>query len=159
MTQPATPGRQVRLGTGGPYEERFGYSRAVRVADRVLVSGCTATVDGTVVHPDDAGSQAGVALDVALQALAALGATPQDVVRTRMYVVDRADCEAVGLAHGARFGAIRPAATMVVVAGLIDPAMRVEVEVEAVVGTAAPDGRADPAAGPATGPATKGAQP
>ena len=119
--------------SGGPYEEVFGYSRALRVGDQVHVSGCTAVVDGVVLHPGDAGAQAGVALDVALAAVERLGGSAADVVRTRMYVTDRADCEAVGLAHGARLGAVRPAATMVVVAGLVDPAMLVEIEVDAVV--------------------------
>ena len=120
-------------GTGGPWEDAFGYARAVRVGDQVHVSGCTAVVDGSVQHPGDAGAQAAVALDAALSSLARLGGTVADVVRTRMYVVDRADCEAVGRAHGERFADVRPAATMVVVAGLIDPAMLVEIEVDAVL--------------------------
>ena len=74
-----------------------------------------------------------VALDVALSAVEGLGGVVEDVIRTRMYVVDRADCAAVGRAHGRRFGSIRPVATMVVVAGLLDPEMLVEVEVEAVI--------------------------
>jgi enamine deaminase RidA (YjgF/YER057c/UK114 family) len=116
-----------RLGSGGPYEERIGYSRVVRVGPWVLTAGCTSTVDG------DAYAQAVAAFRVALDAVAKAGAATADVVRTRMYVVRAEDCEAVGRAHGEVFGAVRPAATMVVVAGLIDPAMLVEVEVEAYV--------------------------
>lgn len=85
------------------------------------------------MHPGDAAGQMQVALDVALAAVEALGGTVQDVIRTRMYVVDRADCVAVGRAHGRRFASIGPVATMVVVAGLLDPEMLVEVEVEAVI--------------------------
>ena len=122
--------------TGGPWEDVFGYSRAVRVGESVHVSGCTAVVDGRVQHPGDAGAQAALALDAALASLARLGGSAADVVRTRMYVVDRADCEAVGRAHGERFAGVGPAATMVVVAGLIDPAMLVEIEVDAVLSAA-----------------------
>ena len=126
-------GRPVRVrdASGGPYEDAFGYSRAVRVGDEIHVSGCTAVVDGQVRHVGDAGAQARVALDAALAAVERLGGRVSDVVRTRMYVTDRADCEAVGLAHGDRLGAVRPAATMVVVAGLVDPAMLVEIELDA----------------------------
>lgn len=121
----------VRLGSGGPWEAAYGYSRVVRAGDFVFTAGCTATVDGVVVHRGDAGAQTGTALGIALDALAVLGLTAADVVRTRMYVTDRADCDAVGRAHGAIFGAVRPAATMVIVAGLLDPAHLVEVDVEA----------------------------
>jgi enamine deaminase RidA (YjgF/YER057c/UK114 family) len=120
-----------RLGSGGPYEERIGYSRVVRVGPVILTAGCTSIVDGAVAHPGDAYAQALRAFRVALDALAKAGGAPEDVVRTRMYVVRPADCEAVGRAHGEVFGAVRPVATMVVVAGLIDPALLVEVEVEA----------------------------
>ena len=130
----AGTGRRVDA-SGGPWEDAFGYARAVRVGEQVHVSGCTAVVDGAVAHPGDAGAQARVALDAALAALTRLGGTDADVVRTRMYVTDRADCEAVGLAHGSRLRGVRPAATMVVVAGLLDPAMLVEIELDAVVTT------------------------
>lgn len=111
----------------------FGYSRALRVGDRIVVSGCTAVRDGVVMHPGDAAGQMELALDAALAAVEGLGGAVQDVVRTRMYVVDRSDCAAVGRAHGRRFASIGPAATMVVVAGLLDPEMLVEIEMEAVV--------------------------
>jgi enamine deaminase RidA (YjgF/YER057c/UK114 family) len=114
----------------GPWEGVYGYRRAIRSGDRIITAGCTATVDG-LVSSGDAAEQARIAFGVALAAIAEFGATAADVIRTRMYVVDRADADAVGRVHGSLFGASRPVATMVVVAGLLDPAMRVEVEVEA----------------------------
>lgn len=128
--------RRRRLSSGGPYEARFGYSRALRTGDRILVSGCTSVVDGQVRHPGDAAAQMRVALDTAIEAVRSLGGSAGDVVSTRMYVVNRSDCEPVGAVHGERFGQVRPAATMVLVAGLIDEAMLVEIELEARVGTA-----------------------
>ncbi|MEO5745638.1 MAG: Rid family hydrolase [Terracoccus sp.] len=128
--------RLLRLTSDGPYEARFGYSRAVRTEGRILVSGCTSVVEGKVRHPGDAAAQMHEALDTAIEAVGRLGGSATDVVRTRMYVVNRTDCEPVGAVHGERFGAVRPAATMVLVAGLIDEEMLVEVEVEACVGTA-----------------------
>ena len=77
--------------SGGPWEDEFGYSRAIRTGDHIVVSGCTAVVDGAVRHPGDAGAQMRVALDNVLDAITALGGTLGDVIRTRMYVVDRAD--------------------------------------------------------------------
>ena len=120
-----------RWGSGGPWEDVVGYSRVVRAGDRWVTAGCTATIDGVLQCPDDAYGQAIVAFGIALDALARAGALATDVVRTRMYLVDPADADAVGRAHAELFGAVRPAATLVVVAALIDPAMRVEVELEA----------------------------
>jgi enamine deaminase RidA (YjgF/YER057c/UK114 family) len=136
----ASPARR-RLDTGNPYEERYGYSRALRTGDRVLVSGCTALVDGEVRHPGDAAAQARVALDTAVSSVVALGGSAADIVLTRMYVVGRASCDAVGLVHGERFASVRPVATMVVVAGLVDEQMLVEMEVEARIGSGTPLGR------------------
>jgi enamine deaminase RidA (YjgF/YER057c/UK114 family) len=133
----ASPLRQ-RHSSGGPWEDAFGYSRAIRTGDRIVVSGCTAVVDGAVQHTGDAGAQMAVALDNVLDAITALGGRLGDVIRTRIYVVNRLDCDAVGRAHGERFADVRPAATMVLVAGLIDEGMLVEVEVEARVGSAKP---------------------
>jgi enamine deaminase RidA (YjgF/YER057c/UK114 family) len=121
----------TRLGSGGPYEDRYGYSRVVRAGDRLVTAGCTATVDGVVTGAGDPYAQALTAFRIALDALAAAGAGPGAVVRTRMYVTDRTHADPVGRAHGELFGSIRPAATLVVVAGLLDPAMLVEVELEA----------------------------
>lgn len=119
----------------GPWEDTFGYSRAIRTGDHIIVSGCTAVVNGTVRHAGDAGAQMGVALDTVQDAITALGGALGDVTRTRIYVVDRADCDGVGRVHGERFADIRPAATMVLVAGLLDEEMLVEVEAEARVGS------------------------
>ena len=139
----ASPLRR-RRSTGGPWEREFGYSRAVRTGDRIVVSGCTAVVDDVVQHRGDAGAQMSVALDTALGSVAALGGSIGDVILTRMYVVNRTDADTVGRVHAERFAAVRPAATMVLVAGLINEEMLVEVEVEAQVGSAKPlerDGR------------------
>lgn len=141
MTDPLPLRR--RHSTGGPWKEAFGYSRATRTGDRIVVSGCTAVVDGEVRHPGDAGAQMFTALDTALSSVIALGGSINDVILTRMYVVNRADCDAVGRVHGERFADVRPAATMILVKGLIDDAMLVEVEVEAQVGPTRP-GPAEP---------------
>ena len=128
MTQPDRP----RVSSGSPYEAPIGFSRAMRVGDRVVVAG-TAPMwpDG---HIDaDPGIQAARCLSIISDALATLGASPSDVVRTRMYLTDPADWEAVGHAHGAVFGDVRPASTMVVVAGLLDARWKVEIEAEAVI--------------------------
>jgi enamine deaminase RidA (YjgF/YER057c/UK114 family) len=120
-----------RLPSGGPWEERIGYSRVVRVGPWILTAGCTSTVDGTVAHVGDAYRQAAQAFRIALDAVEQAGATVADVVRTRMYVVRVEDCDAVGRAHRDVFGEVRPVATMVVVDRLISPEQLVEVEVEA----------------------------
>ncbi len=118
--------------SGSPYEQAIGFSRAVCVGDRVIVAG-TAPIwpDGSC--DDDPGVQAERCLEIILAALAEAGAGPADVVRTRMFLTDAADGEAVGRAHGAVFGEVRPAATMVVVAGLLRPEWKVEIEAEAVL--------------------------
>ncbi len=129
------PERQL-VPSGSPFEPVVGYSRAVRVGDRVMVSG-TAPIwpDGTV--DPDVGVQAARCLTIIVDALAAAGASAADVIRTRMYLVDVADQEAVGQAHGAVFGDVRPATTMVVISGLLDPRWRVEIEAEAIIGSRA----------------------
>lgn len=132
---PSPPRLLRQLSSDGPYEAAFGYSRAIRTGERILVSGCTSLVGGEVCHPGDAAAQMRVALDTAIRAVVTLGGSAEDVVRTRMYLVNRADCELVGLVHGERFAKVRPAATMVLVSGLIDEAMLVEIELEACLAT------------------------
>ena len=102
-----------RQGSGAPWELVVGYSRTVRAGDFVFVSGTTATVDGDVVHPDDAYAQTLQALANVEQALHQAGARLDGVVQTRMYVTDIARWEEYGRAHGEMFGAIRPATAMV----------------------------------------------
>lgn len=125
-----------RVSSGGPWEDTFGYSRAVAAGDYVFVSGCTAVVDGHVHGTGDPYQQTVTAFRAAETALAELDLTLGDVVRTRMYIVHSSDSQEVGRAHAELFGGVRPAATMVVVAGLIDSMMLVEVEVVAYRGSA-----------------------
>ena len=127
---------RITISTGTPWEPVVGYARAVRVGDVVHVAGTTAMRDGTVVAPGDAYAQASEALGIIVAALAECGATPADVVRTRIYVTDIGIWEEVGRAHGEVFADVRPASTMVQVAALIDPDLLVEIEAEAIVGPA-----------------------
>lgn len=123
-----------RVSTGTEWEPRVGYSRAVRTGQQVHVSGTTATDDdGNIVAPGDAAEQTRVALDIIESALAEAGASIEDVVRTRMYVTDVDQWEAIGDAHGEVFGDTRPAASMVEVSRLIDEGAVVEIEATAVV--------------------------
>lgn len=122
--------RQVSSGT--EWESRYGYSRAVRAGDAVHVSGTTAVDDdGEVVAPGDPYEQTKHALSIVADALQQTGASIDDVVRTRMFVTDIDDQDAVGRAHGEVFGDVRPAATMVEIEALVDPELLVEIEAEA----------------------------
>ena len=121
-----------RVFSGGIWEERYGYARAVVVGDRVIVSGCTATVDGEVRHDGDAYLQSRTAMDIALEAVEMGGLTREDVVMVRYYVVEHGHFDQVGRAIGEVFGRVRPACTGVRVAGLVDPNMLVEIEIEAL---------------------------
>jgi len=127
-----------RVSSGSPWEPVIGFSRALRVGHRVLVSG-TAPVFADGSCPEDVAAQARRCMEIVVHALAQAGATTADVVRTRTYLRDAGDAEAVGQVHGETFGEVRPASTMVVVAGLLDPRWKVEIEVEAVIAESAAD--------------------
>lgn len=118
--------------SGSPYEASIGFSRAVRVEDVIAVSGTAPVWPDGEVDPDPT-AQARRCWEIALAALEELGGTVYDVVRTRQYIVDASDADAVGAVHGELFGEIRPASTMVVVAALLDPRWKVEVELDAVI--------------------------
>ena len=124
--------RRRLVSSGGPWEGTGGYSRAVVVGEACWVAGTTdAGPDGRSRHPGDAGAQALAALDVIESALRDAGFSLAEVVRTRIFVTDAASVPAVLAAHGERFGSIRPAATMVIVAGLIERSLLVEIEADA----------------------------
>jgi enamine deaminase RidA (YjgF/YER057c/UK114 family) len=122
-----------KIASGSPFEPKIGFSRAVRVGDRVLVSGTAPVWPDGSVDPDP-GVQARRCFEIIVAALREAGAGPEHVVRTRLYVTDPAVADAVGAAHGELFGEIRPTSTMVVVAALLDPRWVVEIEAEAIVG-------------------------
>ena len=127
----------LRFGSGGPWEAMIGYSRVVVRGDSAWVSGCTSVVDGVVEHPGDVAGQARQALANLAAALEGAGFALADVVRTRMYLTDISRWEELGRAHGEVFGEIRPASAMIGVSALLDPAMMVEIEADAVRGAGA----------------------
>lgn len=131
------------VSSGSPYESAFGFSRAIRIDNRVLVAGTA-----PIPHPGEAVAETAYRQmlrcgQIIVSVLEEAGAAPDEVVRTRMYLTDPADADEVGRAHREIFGDAVPAATMVVVAGLIDPAWKIEVEAEAVIERAARTGRLD----------------
>ncbi|MEU9169427.1 RidA family protein [Streptomyces sp. NPDC048420] len=126
-----------RVTTGAPWEETFGYSRAVELPNGlVLVSGCTSVVDGQIVAGDPY-EQTVNSFNVAFAALEQLGLGRDDVVRTRLYITHARDVDEVGRAHKELFDIVRPAASLIIVSGFVDPSLVVEVEVEAFRGVSA----------------------
>lgn len=123
---------RMQVGSGSPYERPYGFSRGLRRGSRVEIA-------GTAPIPEDGEPVARTAYEqmkrcgeIVTRALEQLGSSPDDVVRTRMYITDGGDADEIGRAHGELFGVARPVATMVVVAGLLNPAWKVELEVEAI---------------------------
>ena len=121
-----------RISSGGPWEAVAGYSRAIAVGDSCWVAGTTdAGPDGISRHPGDAGAQTRAVLGIIEAALAEAGFALADVVRTRMFVTDISRWDEIVAVHGAVFGEIRPASTMVEVRALVDPSLLIEIEAEA----------------------------
>ena len=125
--------KRQRVSSGAPWEDIVGYCRAVQVGDLIEVAGTTAVVDGQLIGKGDAYLQTQTIFKIIEGALKDLGATMEHVVRTRMYVTNIEDWQAIGKAHGEVFASIKPASTMVEVKGLVDPEMLVEIEVTAVL--------------------------
>jgi enamine deaminase RidA (YjgF/YER057c/UK114 family) len=121
------------ISSGSPYERLVGYSRAVRVGDRVFVAGCAPVMADGSDPPTDSFGQTKRCIEIIEKAVTDVGGSLADVVRTRVYLTPEADFEAFGRAHGEAFGEIRPANTTVIVAGLVDPRWLLEIEAEAVV--------------------------
>ena len=131
-TSPESGDGRRRVFADSPYEERYGFCRAIRAGERIIVSGTAPIWPDGSCDPDP-GVQARRCLEIIGQALSELGGSPRDVVRTRMLITDDVVADAVGQAHKEFFGEAPPAATMVVVAGLLDDRWWVEIEAEALV--------------------------
>jgi enamine deaminase RidA (YjgF/YER057c/UK114 family) len=125
-------GERRRVSSGSPFEPRIGFSRATRVGDRIFVSGTGPIWEDGSFDPGPA-AQARRCLEIIVAALEELGASADDVVRTRIYLTDPGDIDAVGPVHAEFFGDARPAATAIVIAGLLDPRWKVEIEADAIV--------------------------
>jgi enamine deaminase RidA (YjgF/YER057c/UK114 family) len=122
-----------RISSGSPYEPVIGFSRAMVAGHHIAVAGTAPIMPDDGAPPPDAYGQAVRCFEIMLEALREAGAGPEDVVRTRTYLVDAADGEEVGRAHGEVFGDVRPASSMIVVRGFLDPRWRVEMEADAVL--------------------------
>jgi enamine deaminase RidA (YjgF/YER057c/UK114 family) len=122
-----------RVASGSPYEPVIGFSRAIVAGHHVSVSGTAPIMPDGAEPPADAYGQAKRCFEIIREALAQVGVGPENVVRTRTYLVDAADWEAAGRAHGEVFADVRPASTMVVVTGFLDPRWRVEIEADAIL--------------------------
>lgn len=120
------------IASGSPYEPTIGFSRAVRMGDHVAISGTAPIWPDGSCNPDPE-VQADRCFEIMLNALAQAGGRPEDILRTRRFITDAAYADAVSRAHGRLFGDVRPAATMVVVAGLLDPRWKVEIEADAIL--------------------------
>jgi enamine deaminase RidA (YjgF/YER057c/UK114 family) len=129
-----TSGAVRRVQSASPWEEPFGFARAVAAGDRVLVGGTTAFKGSVLYGEGDPYEQAKVAFTSALEAIAEFGLGPESVIRTRMYLTHSRDVDEVGRAHKELFDSVRPAATLLVVEGFVDPRILVEVELEAFRG-------------------------
>jgi len=125
--------RLITSGTS-PYESLYGFSRAVRSGNRILVAGTAPVEPDGSSTPGDAAAQARRCFAIILAAIEELDGSAADVVRTRMFITDPADADAIGAVHGEIFREVRPASTMVVVAALLRPEWRIEIEAEALVG-------------------------
>jgi enamine deaminase RidA (YjgF/YER057c/UK114 family) len=122
-----------RISSGSPYEPVIGFSRAMVAGHHIAVAGTAPIMPNDGAPPTDAYGQAVRCFEIVLAALREAGAGPEHVVRTRTYLVDAADGEEVGRAHGEVFGDVRPASSMIVVQGFLDPRWRVEMEADAIV--------------------------
>jgi enamine deaminase RidA (YjgF/YER057c/UK114 family) len=130
--------KRQNISSGTPWESIVGYSRAVKIGNHIWVAGTTASNEkGEVVSPGNAGEQTRYILQKIERALTEAGSSLNDVVRTRLYVTDIADWQAIGQVHGEFFGHIRPASTMVEISKLVEPQHLVEIEVDAFVSAAA----------------------
>jgi enamine deaminase RidA (YjgF/YER057c/UK114 family) len=123
---------RTNISSGSPYEDVYGFSRAVRVEGRVVVAGTAPIWPDGEVDPDPK-VQTHRCIEIMLDALGETGGSPTDVVRTRMFITNAADADVIGEAHGEVFAGTKPAATMVVVAALLDPRWKVEMELEALL--------------------------
>lgn len=125
-----------RIESASPYEERYGFCRALRTGDRIEVSGTAPIPQDGSEPPEGPYDQMKLCGRIALDAIEQLGGSVTDVIRTRMYITSTIDSDEIGRAHGELFGAARPVATMIVVKALLDRRWKVEIEVEALVGSA-----------------------